>query len=170
MKLRNEVHLKIADEITNLLNLGKLTTIVSREKEKVEKIDIPPTISIPSKISYALIKNRSKVKSIQKQKEDIIEDIREEYKSEVKFDESKYSQNKEYAKTIDEGLINRVQTSKVMEEFEKDEVDIDYYIIKLTEGESDDPNVYSLSDLDPDNKFDLIYLPEVLVGTIIELV
>jgi hypothetical protein len=172
MKLKNSKHLLILTAINNLLESGRSASVVveNQETKKPEKIEIHALVKIPTKLSYYLLKNINKLKSIEKLREETLEKIREEFKTKESFDEQKYQSDEKYQKELDASLVKFVEESELYREFLDDETEVDYHLIRLSDDSSEDKTIISLKDIDPESKFDLVYIPSLLLDTIIELV
>lgn len=172
MKFKNSKHLLILAAINNLLESGRSASVVveNQETKKPEKIEIHALVKIPTKLSYYLLKNINKLKSIEKLREETLEKIREEFKTKEDFDEKKYQSDAKYQKDLDASLVKFIEESELYKEFLDDETDVDYHLIKLSDDSSEDKTIISLKDIDPESKFDLVYIPSLLLDTIIELV
>lgn len=155
-KFKNKKHLEILLSLAALIDFSK----------KKENKDL---FKIPSKISYCFVKNMNKLKSVEVLRDEVLEKIKEEFKSDENFDESKYQLDKDYAKSIDQKLSETISGSELYNNFLEDEVEIDYFNIKLSLNKSEEEGIYSLDSIDPEGRFDFTYVPNVLFETIISL-
>lgn len=165
--LTNSKHLDISATISDFLNLGKSNSMIVEDSKtkKVNKIDIPAVIKIPSKLSYSLLKNKSsRLSVIEKLRDDIITELREDFKKNENFDENKYQSDKKYQDEIDKNLTEYVTNSEVYKDFLEEESEVDYFSTTISFSETIEGGNINL-DKFPD--FDPVYIPEILIGTVI---
>lgn len=169
--MTNTKALLLLNEVEELITNSKKQVLTVVDKDDTTKIvdikEIEPLLDIPSKIAYALLKNRNSLVKVAKEQEDLVKEIKDTYTKEVQLDESKYSSDKEYAKEIDKGLSKVFKDNELLKEFAEAESDYTPYTVKVSIDTSVDKDTVDLTKIDPQGKFKLSYVTNSIFENII---
>lgn len=110
---------------------------------------------LPSKLSYAILKNIKKLQSIIDLRDEILKQVYDVFSKEKNIDKERVQTDKKYSKQIGDNFSEYVLTSELYLEFLKEKLDFEFFTFKGIVNKSQllkDQEVY----IDEDFDFNLI--------------
>lgn len=156
-QVKNTEYIAICRAIDAVIEMGKKRTLKIMEKE----VTVDAELTIPSKVGYALMKNKHLLKSFSDFNKQLWEEVGEEVREANKdsVDTEKYEKDKAYKQKCDFDHLTGCQDHPKMKAYMEDTTDeIEFYKVSLSEE--------NLEEIDPRGVFDLTKIPEALIGTV----